>query len=571
MKIFKQFIRLASPFWLNKNHWLTWAILASCVAINLLIVKVFVYLNTWNKSFFDALAELDGPLIYDLLFEFIVIVAVIVGMKVYAKWLQQWVEIRWRTWITENLIQRWMSNKHYYHLTLTKEPDNPDQRIAEDAKLLTTDTIELLMGLIKSTATLLAFSMVLWEISEGFAIPVFDGFTISGYLFWVALIYSIVGSFVTHFFGHQLHGLYYQQQKKEATFRASLLRKRDHAEQIAFMQGENTERKSLENDFKGIASNWKSVMGREKTLGIIINSYHQIAAMVPYFAAIPSLMVKAITVGGLFQVKMAFMKVYASFSWFILRYDDLSRWSATVSRLGQFLEALDTCEAMAKEPQQQDPSVTKVERMTINTPTGRPLLENVSFTLSGAQSLLLKGPSGLGKSTLLRTLAGIWPFYEGQIQVASDNAVLLPQKSYLPAGTLRACLSYPSEVTSDDLAYEKVLNSVGLSALLKQLDLEQEWSSKLSGGEQQKVALARVLLQQPDLLIMDEATNQLDEAAAQSLLQSIMTSLPTTQIIMVSHQMHLAPLFNQHLDLSAFAALQQSADAIDVESVPCNA
>jgi len=577
MNILKQFIRVASPFWLNKSQWFTWAILAVCITINLLMVKVYVHLNTWNKSFFDALSELDGPLIYDLLFEFALIVAVIVTMKVYAKWLQQWVEIRWRTWITENLIDRWMNNKHYYHLTLTKEPDNPDQRIAEDAKILTTDTIGLLLGFIKSVATLLAFSVVLWEVSEGFALPLFDDFTLSGYLFWLALLYSIIGSGVTHFFGHQLHGLYYQQQKKEATFRAGLLRKRDNAEQIAFMHGENTERKQLENDFSAIAGNWKSVMGREKKLGFIVNSYHQIAAMVPYFAALPSLMVQAITIGGLFQVKMAFMKVYGSFSWFVFRYDDLNRLSATVSRLGQFLEALDNCEqvlskdeqVLAQSEQKNTQKVyfgnTKVTNLTITTPAERPLLTNVNFELEHNQSLLLIGKSGLGKSTLLRTLAGIWPFYSGDMQLVSAETSLLPQKPYLPTGSLRECLSYPKVAQVSDNLYIEALAKVGLNQLLDKLDASQEWTRSLSGGEQQKLALARVLLQQPALLIMDEATNQLDEPTALALMQMLMVDLPKAQIIMVSHQTHLQPLFDRCLDLGEFESEVVDTDIVESE------
>lgn len=571
MKILKQFARLARPFWLNKTNWFTWAILITCIAVNLLLVQVFVHLNTWNKSFFDALAALDGPLIYELLFEFTILVAVIVVMKVYAKWLQQWVEIRWRTWVTEHLIQRWMKNKHYYHLTLTSEPDNPDQRIAEDAKLLTTDTIELLLGLIKSMATLLAFSMVLWEVSKGFVLPVFEDFSISGYLFWLALLYSIFGSGITHFFGHQLHGLYYQQQKKEATFRAGLIRKRDNAEQIAFMHGEETERQQLEDDFSAIAKNWKAVMSREKKLGFVINTYHQIAAMVPYFAALPALIAKTITIGGVFQVKMAFMKVYASFSWFVLRYDDLSRWSATVSRLGQFLEALDKCEHLAQQNQSDNhASKTQIVNLTIKTPTQRPLLEDVSFELNHKDSLLLTGPSGLGKSTLLRTLAGIWPFYQGQAQLASDNFLLLPQKPYLATGTLKRCMSYPKTPISDDHIYTDALRKVGLLHLLEQLHHSQEWSSCLSGGEQQKLALARALIHRPEVLIMDEATNQLDEPTAQSLLQAVMTALPDSQIVMVTHQMHLKPLFKRCLNLANQREKSSSTDMpIQPEAIAC--
>ncbi|CAH0533203.1 Inner membrane ABC transporter ATP-binding protein YddA [Vibrio stylophorae] len=565
MSVLKQFAQLAKPYWLSRASVWSWLIFAATVALSLLLVQVTVTLNLWNKEFFDALAALDGPLIYDLLVKFIGIVALIVVMKVYAKWLQQWVEIRWRSWLTERLVSRWMSQQNFYHLTLTGEPDNPDQRIAEDIKLLTTDTLELILGLIKSVATLAAFSVILWNLSSGFLLPLFDDIKISGYLLWLALIYSVLGAFVTHFFGRKLHRLFYQQQKREANFRAKLLRSRDSAEQIALMQGQAREQAQLNERFDAITTNWKALMGREKKLGIVVNTYHQIAAMVPYFAAIPALMAKAITVGGLFQVKMAFMKVYASLSWFIFRYDDLTRWSATVVRLGQFLQAMEACErqqqAKQSEPAKQDQKTQSAQPTTalawqglsVQRPNGQPLLHDVHLALAKGEAVMVRGPSGLGKSTLLRTLAGVWPFYEGDYQQSQPGVLLLPQKPYLPQSSVRECLSYPHLAELDDGVYQRALSLVGLADLADDLSQVREWSLQLSGGELQKLALARALVQQPDTLILDEATSSLDEPTAYKLLAMVREQLPHSQILMVSHQSHLLSLFDRAVDLTQFA------------------
>ncbi|CAM3066048.1 ABC transporter ATP-binding protein/permease [Vibrio rarus] len=558
MSILKQFFAIAKPYWLSRASLISWLLFAATVALSLLLVQVMVELNVWNKEFFDALAALEGPLIYDLLIKFIAIVAIIVVMKVYGKWLQQWVEIRWRTSLTERLVSRWLNHQNFYRLTLTEEPDNPDQRIAEDIKLLTTDTLTLILGLIKSVATLSAFSVILWNLSSNFLLPLFDDIKVSGYLLWLAIIYSILGAGVTHFFGHKLHRLYYQQQKREANFRAKLLRSRDSAEQIALMNGQQREKQQLDSTYDNIASNWKSLMGREKKLGLVVNTYHQIAAMVPYFAAIPALMAGAITVGGLFQVRMAFMRVYRSLSWFIFRYDDLTRWSATVVRLTQFIEAMDKCELLSQQHTNSSAHVTSnkaqslgltCQELTIQKPNGQTLLSDVNLQMSGGESLLIKGASGLGKSTLLRTLAGIWPFYDGQYQTDSNNVLLLPQKPYLPKSTLRECLSYPQAPTTDDALYHTALKFVGLPSLLTELDIETEWQLTLSGGEQQKIALARALVLKPELLILDEATSNLDEPTAYLLIKELRTLLPHSTLLMVSHQSHLTELFERAIEL----------------------
>ncbi|WP_346014857.1 ABC transporter ATP-binding protein/permease [Vibrio sp. J1-1] len=554
MSILKQFFSIAKPYWLSRASLLTWGIFITTVTVSLLLVQVTVKLNAWNKAFFDALAALDGPLIYDLLIQFIGFVAVIVVMKVYAKWLQQWAEIRWRTWLTERLVGRWLSNQNFYHLTIIDEPDNPDQRIAEDIKILTTETLNLILELIKSAATLIAFSVILWNLSSSFLLPLFGDIKISGYLLWLAVIYSIIGAGVTHFLGRKLHSLFYQQQKREADFRARLLRSRDSAEQIALMKGQRIEKEQLEFQFSDISSNWKTLMSREKKLGIVVNTYKQIAAMVPYFAAIPALMAKIITVGGLFQVRMAFMKVYSSLSWFIFRYDDLTYWSATVVRLSQFIEAMEKSEELSRKEQKQSTTDThtagiQCEQLSVCKPNGQVLIDNLNLDVKSGESIIIWGASGLGKSTLLRTLSGIWPFYQGRYHTNDSNVLVLPQKPYLAQRCLRECLSYPEHPSEHNAAYELALELVGLQQLIPELDNKIEWQSKLSGGEQQKLALARALVLKPSTLVLDESTSSLDECTAYDLVKLVLEQLPDSTILMVSHQSHLQPLFERSVEL----------------------
>ncbi|MGI3003259.1 ABC transporter ATP-binding protein/permease [Shewanella algae] len=551
MLIVKQFWLLAKPYWADRRNWFTWVLLCVCIAAHLAEVEVAVWLNDWNGEFFDAIAAVDVDKIYPLLIEFTGILALLVLLAVYSNWLIQLIVIRWRTALTAEFVGKWLTDKRYYRLGLGSEPDNPDQRIAEDTRLLADSTVKLFVGGIQSLATLLTFSAILWQLSGNLSFEWQGEPTqIAGYLFWVALIYSIFGTMLTHFFGHQLHGLNFQQQRKEANFRALLLRKLDAAEQIALLGGERREQQQLKQSFDDIAGNWISLMNREKKLGFIINTYHRIATMLPLFAGIPALLAKSITIGGLFQVRMAFMRVYSALSWFVHQYDELTRWSATVVRLSQFIQALEQLPLGDEVPKAQG---LACDKLSVAKPNGDWLIEELDFRLNPAACLMISGASGLGKSTLLRTLAGIWPFYKGRYRHGQGQTLLLPQKPYLPSGSLRDCLCYPGEGLWTDSELQQALSLVGLAALANQLDVEAPWQQKLSGGEQQRLSLARALLHKPQTLILDEATSSLDEASAKAMVTVLKQQLPETSIMMVSHQRHLDALFEQTLDLNAYA------------------
>lgn len=539
------------PFWGNKSNWFSWTLLAVTLSSSLIVVRISVWLNTWQKEFFDALAELDASLIYHLLLQYIGLVAVIVLLKVYGTWVKELVEIRWRKSMTQQLLTTWLSNKNYYRLTLQHEPDNPDQRIADDARLMCNRVIGLFLGVVATITSLVSFSVILWNLSGKLSFQ-WNGeiIHIAGYLFWVALLYSVLGTLVTHIFGNPLQKLNYQQQRKEANFRASLVRKRDQAEQIALMNGEKAEARLLNNAFSDIVHNWRELMDREKKLGMVVITYAQISKMVPYFAGIPALLAKTITVGGLFQVRSAFMRVSSGLSWFVYKYDDLMELSATMERLVQFLDAME----QAPSTESETGSVLVCEKLDINKPDGEPLLEKIKLSLPVGGTMMVMGDSGLGKSTLLRTLAGIWPFYKGHYHLQKGRSLLLSQKTYLPSGSLKECMSYPSPTAYSPGQLTQALDLVGLPELKDRLEQEAEWQLRLSGGEQQRLSMARALLHRPETLILDEATSHLDEPSAQRLIHMLQQQLPETSLLMVSHQRVLDPLFEYKLDLNGFSA-----------------
>jgi len=551
MQFLSRLYRLSTPFWGSKNNWFSWILLAATLSVSLIVVRISVWLNTWQKDFFDALAELDASLIYHLLLQYIGLVAVIVLLKVYGTWIKELVEIRWRESMTQQLLQTWLSNKNYYRLTLQHEPDNPDQRIADDARMMCSRVISLFLGVIATITSLVSFSVILWNLSGKLSFK-WNGeiIHIAGYLFWIALLYSVLGTLVTHIFGNPLQKLNYQRQRKEANFRASLVRKRDQAEQIALMNGEKAESRLLNSAFSDIVHNWRELMDREKKLGMVVITYAQISKMVPYFAGIPALLAKTITVGGLFQVRSAFMRVSSGLSWFVYKYDDLMELSATMERLVQFLDAME--QAPSTEP--ETGSVLVCEKLDIHKPDGEPLLEKIKLNLPVGGTMMVMGDSGLGKSTLLRTLAGIWPFYKGHYHLQKGRSLLLSQKAYLPTGSLKECISYPSTTAFAPDRLTQALDLVGLPELSERLEQEAEWQLRLSGGEQQRLSMARALLHRPETLILDEATSHLDEPSAQRLIRMLQQQLPETSLLMVSHQRILDPLFEYKLDLNGFSA-----------------
>ncbi|MEE4632961.1 ABC transporter ATP-binding protein/permease [Pseudomonas alliivorans] len=548
MNTLRTFYRLAAPYWLDRRQWLSWVLLASVIGLGLLVVQVNVLINTWSKTFFDALGGFNTGALYALMGEYVIYIAAYVVIMVYLEWLRKALVLRWRRAMTASTLENWMQGQAYYRLGLTGEPDNPDQRIAEDIAVLVDRSVELLASLIINTAQVGAFAVVLWNLSGVLTVQVLgQDVTIHGYLLWIAVAYTLLGTAFTHFIGRPLQPLNYQQQRYEADFRASLLRKRDHAEQIALYRGEAVEQWQLGERFEHIAGNWWQLMNRMRKLQFFTVSYDRVSRIIPVFAALPAFLAKTITLGGLMQIRNAFQLVQGSLSWFIDVYPRLAAWSATVERLGQFQQAIEATRGQVVKPEQG--AVLRVENLVIHHADGSHLLGTLNFIAGPGQWLRIAGRSGIGKSTLLRTLQGLWPYYQGSWQLPGGSSLLIPQQPYLPSLPLRQLLAYPATECPADEVLVSVLHQVGLAQLVDSLAHEREWSRELSGGEQQRIGLARALLCAPQTLYLDEATNQLDEPSACQLLETVQQALPNTLIIGISHQPAVARLFSRTLTL----------------------
>ena len=544
MKSLRTFYRLAAPFWRQGSQWLGWLMLAGIIGMGLLIVQINVLINAWSKTFYDTLGEFDTSALYALMGRYVLYLGAYVVIVVALDWVRKALVLRWRQAMTEHFTHAWLADQAFYRLGLAGEPDNPDQRIAEDVNIVADLSVELVASFIINMAQVGAFMSILWQLSgvQTFSLGGYS-ITLSGYLVWIVLLYTLAGSLITHWVGRPLHRLNVDRQHYEADFRASLLRKREHAEQIALYRGEAVERQHLAQRFQAIAGNWRQLMGRERNLSLFTVSYERVSLIIPVFAALPAFLAKTITLGGLMQIRSAFGAVQGSLSWFIKLYPKLMHWSSAVERLGQFEQAIAASRCQAKAPVIGD--CLCINGLDVLRPDAGVLLGDVSVQVAQGEWLLIAGRSGIGKSTLLRTLQGIWPYCRGGWQLPPGRSLLLPQKPYLPSMPLRNLLAYPALEVPSAVQLMAVLQQVGLTALVRRLEEQVEWSRELSGGEQQRIGVARALLYAPDTLYLDEATNQLDEVSAKALLVLVREELPNCTVIGISHQAALAALFDR--------------------------
>ena len=563
MKTLKKFFYLARPFWSGAHGRLQWLMLAVLIGFTLCSITISVWIAAWDKRFYDALAAFDGASMPALIVEYLGYMAMIIGCIVCGDWLQKRLIFRWRTHLTEQFQTNWLEGHKHYRLRLTGEPDNPDQRIAEDIYLLADKSISLFRSFINNVAKFSAFVAVLWTLS---GVQTFNigghNITIHGYLVWVALIYSIFSTVIAHLVGRKLKNLNIDRQHREADYRAALLRVRDHAEQIAFYNGGEAETGRLKQRYLRIRDNWRRLTNCEFRQETFWATYVRISIFIPILATLPMYLAKTMTFGDMMQTRTSFARVQDSFGWFTDSYRRLIEWAAVIERLSGFQTALEQVERKSPvlQPHQADlphhRGKAVLQNLTVHTQTGIPLLSGISLEAHAPEWLLLEGKSGIGKSTLLRVLAGLWPYYQGSFSLEGSR-LFFPQRPYLPTDTLRQTVSYPYTACQDDHLIQTVLEQVGLNSptgrlhtLINDLDTPYEWHGILSGGEQQRLSLARALLHKPQILFLDEATNQLDDESALMLMQTLKQHLPDTLVIGISHQPKIQTLFDSSLNLN---------------------
>jgi putative ATP-binding cassette transporter len=553
--------RLASPYFRSEDRVAGRALLIAVVAIELALVGINVLLNQWNNRFFNALQDRNWDAFVTELQIFAGLALGYIVLAVYQLYLNQWLQIRWRQWMTKTYLGSWLDGANHYRMqVLGDAADNPDQRIAEDINLYIEKGLTLGLGLLNAVVTLASFGVILWTLSVATPIVLFGiDWAVPGYLVWAALIYSIFGTVLVHWIGRALIHLNFMQQRFEANFRYELVRARENSEQIALLGGEPAENQRLLSRFGNIVDNWRLMMSRTKWLTLFTASYTQASVVFPYLVVSPAYFSGLIQLGALTQTGSAFNSVQGALSFFVSSavYRQVAEWRSVLQRLDGFRSAAAAAHTRAlTQPAIEVHSVdgkreVNLENLAVSLPGGAPLVAAENIAMRAGERTLVSGPTGAGKSTLFRAIASIWPFGSGRVQAPKDaHVMMLPQRPYFPVGSLAEAVTYPAApgaYAPDSLA--EALSAVGLPALASRLDEEAHWNRQLSLGEQQRLAIARALLRAPDFLFLDEATASLDEPSEAMLYRLLRERLPGTAIISIGHRATLDAFHDRRLVL----------------------
>jgi len=540
------------------------ALIVVLVLINQALVGISVRISFIRRDYYTALQEMNaGEFWRGLLFGFTPWALVHIAVAVADYVLQSILIIRWRQWLTQHYVSRWLGGRRHYTMALVGgAADNPDQRIAEDVNRFIDggDTgygiYSFAILLISTLSSLVSYSIVLWDISSSFTFPGTD-VAVPGFLFWAALIYATFGTLFTHLIGRPLTTLLFEKQRREADFRFSLARLREYGEQIALLSGEGAERASLMRRFGAVVSNYFAIIDRRKKLVSFTATYGQVSVIIPFVLTAPFFFAGKIKLGVLTQAVGAFGSVEGAFGFFITYYVTLSDYRAVLDRLASFDAAADRADELsASTPTRPSQTQNIAFDVTLALPDGRRIVEAKHLDLAPGESVLLTGPSGSGKSTLFRAVAGIWPYSEGRIEIPEGaDVMLLPQRPYVPIGSLARAVAYPAEpeaYSRHEIA--EALEAARLPGFVADLEEEANWGQRLSGGEQQRVAVARALLARPDWLFLDEATSALDEKLEGEIYAMLHERLPQTTIVSIGHRSSLHAFHHRHI------AMEQEAD-----------
>nr|WP_314521121.1 SbmA/BacA-like family transporter [uncultured Campylobacter sp.] len=429
--------------------------------------------------------------------------------------------------------------------------DNPDQRIAEDSLLLVQKSVDLVKSLVYNLAKLIAFVAILWQVSKVLKFEIFGmHFEIEGFLLYVALLYTLFCSLITHLIGRRLRGLNFAKQRAEADYRSDLLLVRENAEAVAFMRGEDAERGRFRASFGEIIRNWRSIMNTEFRLECFSASYLKITNLIPIFACLPLYLARAMSFGDMMQARSAFYSVQDGFAWFMDYYKQIMEWAASVQRIYEFISRMDGESANLRAcVKQSDENSACCEGLTVFTPAGEPLIEDLRFELAPAQFIMLRGKSGAGKSTALRYAAGLWRYGRGEIGLPRTGVMFIPQKPYLAPLSLKELISYPQPPRADDAEFLEILRRVGLKKFARMLNSRADYVKILSGGEAQRLSFARIHYHKPSFVFADEITSALDPVSARELLLGLRADLPRLGMLAIVHQTGLEDIFERTMEL----------------------
>lgn len=559
-KPFLEVLRLILPYWHSKDKWVAWGLLASILGLSIAFVYTSVIMNAWNVQFYNALQALDYPLFIEMCIKYLGLVTLLVSMFVINNYTTSLLSFRWRRWLTSHYVRRWTQNSLHYQLKLKGNgTDNPDQRISQDLNIFAETSLRLGISLFKEIINLCSFVAILWVISGALVIPL-QGMTLTipGYMVWAVLLYSLLGTGLIFMIGKPVIHLNYEKEKYEANFRYNLIRLRERSEEIAVYKGADVEEASLHRSFADITHNFKHIIKRSIYINCFQNFYTNLSILMPIIIAAPKFFSGAITLGVLMQIRSAFAQVQDSLSILIDNYTQIAQLIATTKRIMGFSEALAAEENQLDMPKvdgiqilQSAGNTLKIENLNLSTPKGKSLLSDIRLSVSAGEKLLIMGPNGTGKSTLLRALSGLWPYGNGTLYLPRGVKIMMvPQKSYLPIDTLRNCLLYPGiDYTVTEPEIIRALNECRLGYLSDHLAENKDWGASLSLGEQQRIIFVRILLHKPDWVIMDEPTASIDKEAETAVYQALLKNLPGLTLITIGHSPSLKAFHTSVIEL----------------------
>lgn len=532
------------------------------IAITVFIVGMEVALSYWYEMFYNALQAYDKAAILKLIGAFCLLATVFIILLVYRYYFSQLLNIRWRIWLTQQFIDRWLYHKNYYYLeTLDKGTDNPEQRIQEDISALVATSINLTLGLINAFTTIFAFIYILWSLSGTLHLNlgVLGQYKISGYLVWVGVSYAIIGTLITFKIGRPLINLNFEQQKREAYFRVVATDLRMNAENIALYNGEMAEKNILNKKFNQVVDNYFAIILRQKLLLWFTAGYRQSSVILPLLVVLPNYLNKVFMLGGLMQAIKAFDNVQTELSFLILSYTSIAEWQAINQRLTSFLNHLNASATHAKAQQvkiittQNSGNYLQTEDIKLFAPNNKLLLQNISITFDGGKKYLLTGKSGIGKTTFLRLLAGIWPYAEGQLNFPKQfKPLFLSQKPFMSLGSLQESILFPAINNVDAQQLKHYMGLCNLEYLIPFLHDEAIWKNKLSPGEEQRIALLRILINKPNWIFLDESTSMLDHENEEMLYRIIKQELSDATIVSVAHRSSVKKFHDVEIDMEQY-------------------
>ncbi len=545
---------LARPFWVSNQKYKSLGLLALVIIFNLLTIYMTILSNKWYNGFYDAIQHYNTNALWSLLYRFMWIAFFYILFQILASYAHKFLEINWRLWLTDFYLTNWFHKKSYYKTRFLRQiSDNPDQRISEDIGGFIRITLDLTLGLLNSLVTLISFVIILWNISGVLEFNLLHHhYKIKGFIVYATLLYSIIGTYLMFKIGKKLINLDYQQQLYEADFRYGLMRVREYSENIAFYNGETQEKSRLTKRFTNVVNNFVAIIYRQMKIDILSVGYAQIAVIFPFLIALPRYFAKIIQLGDVMQIASAFRHVQGALSYFIDSYSSLSSWRAIMDRLYGFQNQIHEAYDLESTTIKPGDKYLELSNFGIKLPSGEILQNNIDISLTTGDRLLINGRSGIGKTTFLRAIAGLWPFSEGEIYQAPNlKSIFIAQRPYLPYDSLKVAICYPmldSLPTDDELIL--LLKEFTLDNLISEFDIIADWGNKLSLGEQQKIAFCRILINKPDIIYLDEATSAVDEEAEELLYKTIIDRLPNSAIISVGHRSTIKKWHNKQLNFN---------------------